>query len=111
MRRGGPKRCGEDLGLTEVCGEFENPDGQQVVGAGDQQADVGRQDGQEVDDAEEADRVSDRAADADQAEDVFDGEEDGEKLFDGVENGALGLAERGDAVEDHRGDADHDGPN
>ena len=101
---------GAELEDPEDPQQADHPDGQQVLAAGKQQAQVGREDRQQVDKAEETQRVTQRPPDADQPEGVLDGEENREKPLDCQQNAADLRPDAVDAVEHDGGDADDDAP-
>ena len=80
------------------------------MATGNDKAEVGRQNGQQVDDAEKASGVTSRALDAEQPEQVFEGEKDGKEPLDMVQQVAVGLVNTGNAVDNYGADADCNTP-
>ena len=113
------QRTQQHVGLRQVLGEFKNAedaeqaqdaDDQEVLAARDEQAQVGRDDRQQIDDAEEALRVGERAADADEPQEILNGEEHGEDPLSRIKKGTVLRSDASYALQQHGGDAQEDEP-
>ena len=78
----------------------------QILRARDKNAQIGRQDGQKIDDAEEAGGVSQWSSDTQQTQEVFDGEQYGKDPFTGIQLSAVNSTNTADTVQHHQHHAD-----
>ena len=94
-------------GLSEVGNELEHtknsqypqqPYYQQILRARNNKAQVSRQDGQEIDNAEEAGSVRQRPSDTQQAQKVFDSEQSGKNPFTDIQVSAVNGSNAADTV-------------
>ncbi len=115
----GPKRVGQDGGLLDVAGHFHNAehaheaqdaDGHEVVCVGDGEFDPGRENGQEVDDTEEAGDVTPTAADYPESQGVLNCKDGREGPFELEEGLPVAGADGLNAFEDDGEDAEPDDP-
>ena len=79
----------DELQHAEDAEEAEHADRAQVRRARDERLEEGRHDREEVDDAEEGERVRERPLHGDEAQRVLDGEEAGERELGGAEGAAV----------------------
>ena len=107
----------ESLRLAQIVAQLEDAEDpeeaerahdQQRLATGEDHAQVGRQDGEQVDHPKEAEDIARRPGHAQEAGDVLDGEEQREEPLERVEELTMPGVDRGDAVEHHDGDAGDD---
>src|SRR6056297_232044 len=114
----GPQYLQQNVGVAYVAVQVhdaeqaenpQDPDHQHGGGARQDQAEIGRQDGQQVDDAEEAAGIVEAVAHAVETQSVLDGEQQREAPLDRVKRLPVAGVEAVDRRQRHHGDADQDG--
>src|SRR5690606_8300250 len=88
----------------------EDPNDDEIVVSRDEQAEVGRQDGGQVDQAPEAQDVFPTVVRDIDTEEILDRENTRDDPFEDVEKTGVAGLEPGHALQDHGQDADHDHP-
>ena len=95
--------------MRKDANQSQRPNHEERLGTREEEAQVGGQHGEKVDNPIETPSVTEWPGNADQPSDVLDREQDGDCPFRGQEEAFVGLVNLGDAVEHDNHDADHDG--